>query len=133
MFSRLTPVFRIVEDCPPLESLWTDSPSDDWDVPIWTAAKRSEASFIITDNLADGPPKNSEGDREYDGITFMHPDDFLSLLSFLSDEIESEGLPELPPDLGSAGRDLPPPNELSPAVREDLTELLERKFGIGEK
>lgn len=95
MFSKLTRVFRVVDDRPPHAELW-DSPSDSWDVPIWTAAKRCEAAFVVTDNLADGPPPDSEGIREYDSVMFAHPDDFLKVLGDMVEQLESRDVAELP-------------------------------------
>src|SRR5262249_50731987 len=54
-FEIMTAVFRVVDDCPPPEETWS-SPRDMWDVPIWSAARRSGAHVIVTANLQDGPP-----------------------------------------------------------------------------
>lgn len=96
MFLHLTRVFRVVDDRPPLEDTWTEHPSDEWDVPIWTAAVRAESHFIITENLSDGPPEDVNGCREYAGIIFVHPATFLEFLNYLTDLIESEGLARIP-------------------------------------
>jgi hypothetical protein len=74
-FSIMTTVFRVVDDCPPPEPAW-DSPRDEWDIPLWSAAKRCGASFIVTANLKDGPPADENGLRSFQGVTWIHPEAF---------------------------------------------------------
>jgi hypothetical protein len=96
-FAELTTVFRVVEDCPPQVPLWAEVVPDEWDAPLWTAAKRGEASFIVTENLEDGPPLGPDGIREHDGVYVVHPDTFLALIDELADgaflQAEREGSP----------------------------------------
>jgi hypothetical protein len=125
MFGRMTLLFRVVEDAPPNATAW-DQPSDAWDIPIWTAAKRGEADFVVTANLADGPPRDAEGNREFEGVTFIHPDEFLAFLEFLADALDGEELTELAP--GSSEQQ----SDLSPSIRQFLAELIARKFGPAE-
>jgi PIN domain len=106
MFARLTPYFHVVDDCPPAASLW-NNPSDAWDIPIWTAAKRSDASFIVTDNLSDGPPLNAEGYREFDDVNFVHPSDLLAVLDYLANIVEGDELATLPDEPTATEDDLP--------------------------
>jgi hypothetical protein len=75
------PAFSVVDDRPPDEHLWTDRPRDEWDIPLWNAAVRGGAGFIVTENLRDGPPPDTEGVRRHAGITFINPDDFLALIA----------------------------------------------------
>jgi hypothetical protein len=89
MFSHLTPHFRVVDDCPPAPATW-EKLADAWDLPIWTAAKRSEAKFVVTANLADGPPANENGLQVYDGVIYIHPDRLLDFLSVLSLNLDSD-------------------------------------------
>jgi len=72
-FTLMTDVFRVVDDCLPLEDAW-GLPRDEWDVPIWTAAKRSGAHVIVTANLQDGPPPNGREHRVFEGVVWCHPD-----------------------------------------------------------
>jgi hypothetical protein len=83
MFSQLTLYFRVIDDCPPQTALWTDSPPDEWDWPLWTAAERAEAVFIVTDNVQNGPPKGPDGVQEHAGIFIVHPDVFLRLIDWV--------------------------------------------------
>lgn len=110
MFSWLTRVFRVAEDCPPYEALWTLQPRDEWDVPIWTAALRARARFVVTLNLRDGPPAAADGVREYRGIYCLHPRTFLELVDRLATEAVAAEMPELPTDEPPAhGLTAPPP------------------------
>lgn len=97
MFSQLTLYFRVVDDCPPQADLWKDSPPDEWDSPLWAAAQRSEAQFIVTSNLQDGPPEGADGVQEYAGIFMAHPDVFLTLIDrMVSHYAEASFLDSLP-------------------------------------
>ncbi|MBI4492306.1 MAG: PIN domain-containing protein [Chloroflexi bacterium] len=96
MFARLTTVFHVSEDRPPPEALWSPRPLDEWDVPIWTAAVRAKADFIVTENLKDGPPPDGQGLRRHGDITYVHPDQFLALVDWWADAAESAQLPALP-------------------------------------
>lgn len=87
------PAFSIVDDRPPNELLWADRPRDEWDIPLWNAAVRSRADFVVTDNLADGPPPDSDGVRRHDGIVFVHPNDFLEMLAAAAERHAAEDLP----------------------------------------
>jgi len=68
-FHAVSAALQVVEDRPPLEPMWTPNPSDEEDAPIWTAAVRGKAHFVITQNLRDGPPINAAGIRTHVGIT----------------------------------------------------------------
>jgi predicted nucleic acid-binding protein len=72
--------FRVVEDRPPDEILWTEQPRDEWDIPLWNTAVRSQARFVVTENLKDGPPVDARGVRQYQGVIWIHPGEFLTLL-----------------------------------------------------
>lgn len=131
-FGRVTQVFHVVDDRPPLEATWADRPIDEWDAPLWTAAKRGQAQFIVTENLDDGPPPNGEGLRQYERILFIHPDHFLGVLDYLVDTIESRRLVELvdSPSYSvetTAGRW----SRLSPNIRAVLSQLLGQMFDPG--
>jgi hypothetical protein len=78
-FTEMTALFRVAEDCPPHEETW-DSPRDAWDVPIWSAAKRSGAHVIVTENLRDGPPADEQSRRVFQGVLWCHPEVFARVL-----------------------------------------------------
>ena len=123
MFSHLTSVFRVLEDCPPYERAWTPELRDKWDLPIWTAAVRGQAQFVVTLNLEDGPPKGSDGVREHEGVCYVHPRVFLALIDRLAEEDGEVELPELPEDEPSSEAKSSP----LPSLRELVTEL-QREF-----
>ena len=109
-FAVMTLAFEVEEDRPPYEAQWVDPPPDEWDVPIWTAALRSGASIIVTENLKDAPPEDDRGMRLYRGVLFMHPDVFIDFLQHYSDLVSTRSLPML--------RDEP---SLTPLVAEEST------------
>ena len=96
-FTLMTTVFRVAEDAPPQEEAW-DSPRDAWDLPLWSAAKRSGAHFIVTENLKDGPPEDERGRRTFDGVLWCHPEVFLRLIDIWADitAMDSQGLSSTP-------------------------------------
>jgi hypothetical protein len=85
-FTIMTAVFRVVDDCPPQEDAW-DSPRDPWDVPIWSAAKRSGARIIVTANLRDGPPPDERGRQIFEGVVWCHPEVFARLIDLWADAV----------------------------------------------
>lgn len=80
-FDIMTAVFHVVDDRPPSEEPWPGGPRDERDVPIWNAAMRAGADFVVTENLRDGPPPNEQGIQEHRGIRYIHPDDFIAALN----------------------------------------------------
>jgi hypothetical protein len=80
-FQEVHPAFTVVDDRPPNELLWANEARDEWDIPLWNAAVRSRADFVVTENLVDGPPPAADGVRRYDGIVFIHPNEFLEQLA----------------------------------------------------
>jgi predicted nucleic acid-binding protein len=55
-FEVMSSVFKVVEDRPPYAPQWTDSPRDENDRPLWTAAVNAGAQVVVTENLRDGHP-----------------------------------------------------------------------------
>jgi hypothetical protein len=92
-FDYVTAVFRVVEDCPPYEAQWTNTPRDVDDRPIWTAAVRAGAQIIVTENLKDGPPADSNGLQIWGGILFIHPEKLIQTLDWLGSRASSGRAP----------------------------------------
>jgi hypothetical protein len=92
-FSLMSTVFRVAEDCPPREDAW-DSPADEWDLPVWSAAKRCGAQFVVTVNLKDGPPEDDRGIRIFDGVIWCHPEQFLYFVEWRADAISTGEYPD---------------------------------------
>ncbi|MGE3273324.1 MAG: PIN domain-containing protein [Chloroflexota bacterium] len=129
--------FHVVEDRPPLAEMWTDSPTDPWDAPIWTAAVRAREAFgvqhvlVITDNLRDSPPLNQRGLRTFAGVTFLHPEDLQGVISrWLNLRLTGNQPPdeELPP---SAARRMQDSEEAS-APRADILQLVTELLEVEE-
>jgi hypothetical protein len=91
--------FHVVEDRPPLEPMWTETPRDPWDQPVWTAAVRAKALYagalvlVITSNLRDGPPVDQGGLRRSQEITFVNPDEAIQLIDAVAQVKSSGSLP----------------------------------------
>lgn len=79
-FDIMSAVFRVMEDAPPHEPLWTETPRDPHDRPIWTSAVRARAHVVVTDNLRDGPPPDERGLRRWGGILYAAPDHVVAAL-----------------------------------------------------
>ena len=117
-FAIMTDVFRVIEDAPPQASLWTETPRDPYDRPIWTAAVRARAHVVVTDNLRDGPPVNDQGLRRWEGILYAAPDDLIEALDWWAEEVargrgaDDPQIPGVPPLLRRIERQvrsMPPP------------------------
>jgi hypothetical protein len=111
MFAHLTTAFTVVEDRPPDEPLWGVVPPDQWDVAPWNAAVRGQADFVVTENLKDGPPRNARGVRRHQGVTYIHPDDFLRVIAEYADYGSWSPLGPTGRMLDAAPEALPPPEE----------------------
>jgi PIN domain len=129
-FRHMTAAFRVVDDRPPPAPLWTAQPRDEHDVPIWTAAVRAHANFVVTENLVDGPPPDAAGVRHYGGITYVHPTDFLSLLELWGSLIEMRQ-PPIVAVMVALLEGLDAPVQLSPQLEAYLGEL-ESRFSTRE-
>jgi hypothetical protein len=132
----VAPAFEVIEDRPPLEAAWTTPLPDEYDWPVWTAAVRGRAQFLVTANLRDGPPPDASGTRYWQGITYVHPDEFQILLNIWSDIMETHD--ERPiwsiaeyweSRQRQTGTDQTP---ISPQIERFLAELEDRAHGHGE-
>jgi hypothetical protein len=133
-FGVTTNVFRVVDDRPPHEKLWSDEPRDPGDVPIWNAAVRSHAHFVVTSNLIDGPPIDETGRRTYNGVTFVSPDEFAVILGWWASICTTGEQPtaDEPLPAGRTARaprrtDTSAPLDIPPAFRSFLDELMARE------
>jgi len=86
---RMSSVFYVVEDRPPHEPLWTDTPRDEDDRPIWNAAVRAGALVVVTDNLKDGPPDDDDGFQVWNDVMYMHPAEMAETLDRLGQFFET--------------------------------------------
>lgn len=77
MLTALLQVMTLVSVVPPFDPAWS-TVSDMADLPIWSAAVRSGARFIVSHNLRDFPPRNADGLCAYDGIEFVTAASFVA-------------------------------------------------------
>lgn len=67
---------------------------DVYDLPIWSAAVRSEARFVVSHNLRDFPPRGSDGLCAYNGIEFVTVVTFVGeILKLNPDEVSPRPIP----------------------------------------
>lgn len=76
MLMALLPVMEFVSVVPPFDAAWPAARAAN-DAPIWSAAVRSGAQFVISHNLRDFPPRNADGVCAYDGIEFITAENFV--------------------------------------------------------
>ncbi len=88
-FGVMTAVFQVVDDRPPAEPMWTATPADEWDIPLWNAAVRGRAQVIVTENLKDGPPVDETGLQRHRGVAFVSPALFRLILEAWADFCET--------------------------------------------
>lgn len=77
MLVNLLSVMEMVSVAPPFLAAWPTA-TDTSDEPIWTAAVRSGASFVISHNPRDFPPRNQAGYCAHEGIEYITPENFVS-------------------------------------------------------
>lgn len=80
MMEWLLPTFELVAPLPPYPPAW-EHLKDMWDFPIWAAAKLARAKYVISENIHDYPPPQSDGRHIYDGVESIGAEAFLSMLS----------------------------------------------------
>lgn len=81
MMSLLIPSFTCVDPKPPWHEAWPIMTDQD-DLPIWSTARFVEADFIVSENTADFPPKNSGGMHIWEGVEYIKVPDFLSRIGY---------------------------------------------------
>ena len=103
MFEHVTRMFEVVEDRPPYPTVWTYELLDEWDIPIFAAAKSAGAHFILTENIDDGPPADQQFGclRVWDKVIYTRPRQFLDFLAWTLDEFATVMLPGDAPSYSS--------------------------------
>ena len=61
---------------PRFDPAWAGFPAAD-DLPIWSAAVRSGARFIVSHNVRDFPPRDNDGLCAFAGIEFITAENFV--------------------------------------------------------
>jgi hypothetical protein len=77
MLTALLQVMTFVSVVPPFDAAWPGFADAD-DLPIWSAATRSGAQFIVSHNVRDFPPRDPDGLCAYAGIEFVTVETFVS-------------------------------------------------------
>lgn len=80
MMEWLLPSFELVAPLPPYPPAWSTL-SDQWDHPIWAAAKAGHAGYVISENSHDYPPAGDDGRYTYEGIEYLNGMAFLAMLN----------------------------------------------------
>lgn len=80
MMELLLATFMLVETPPPHPPAW-EKLTDQWDHPVWAAAKASKAHYVVSENTRDFPPSQDDGRAVYEGIEYVTADAFLRLIS----------------------------------------------------
>jgi hypothetical protein len=76
MLTALLQVMHFVTVVPPFDAAWSGA-SDAADLPVWSAAVRAGAQFVISHNMRDFPPRNTDGLCVYAGIEFITTANFV--------------------------------------------------------
>lgn len=76
MLTTMLPVMEFISIVPPFDATWPTA-RDANDAPIWSAAVRSGAGYVISHNLRDFPPRNGDGLCAHQGIEFITAEDFV--------------------------------------------------------
>jgi hypothetical protein len=79
MMELLLSSFELVNPRAPYPPTW-ENLTDEWDHPIWAAAKLGHAQYVISENTRHYPPRQSNGRHIYEGIEYMSAHAFLNLL-----------------------------------------------------
>jgi len=76
MLTALLQVMTFESVVPPFDPAWPIA-SDANDLPIWSAAVRSGARFVVSHNLHDFPPRDVDGLCAYNGVEFITTANFV--------------------------------------------------------
>ncbi len=79
MMVRLIPTFETVDPKPPYPPPWATL-TDQWDHPVWAAAKIGRADYIVSENRRHFPPL-VDGRYLYEGAEYLTGLQFLALLA----------------------------------------------------
>ncbi len=80
MMELLLATFMLVDTPPPHPPVW-EQLTDQWDHPVWAAAKASKAHYVVSENTRDFPPKQDDGRAVYEEIEYVTAATFLNVIS----------------------------------------------------
>jgi len=78
MMAILLPTFQLINPLPPFPIPW-DRLTDVWDVPIWAAAVKAGAHYVVSENTHHFPPRDGAGKYRHGGVEYIHPKHFLGI------------------------------------------------------
>lgn len=81
MMAILAPLFVVVDPKPPWPPMWPDAPDPD-DHPIWAAVQASRARYVVSNNLHDFPPADSQGHHLWEGVEYITPPEFFRRIGY---------------------------------------------------
>jgi predicted nucleic acid-binding protein len=87
MMEILLPSFELVAPLPPYPRAW-ESLTDQWDHPVWAAAKQGQALYVVSENSHDFPPRDGSGNHVHEGIEYVSGRVFLQ--EVLARELDEE-------------------------------------------
>jgi hypothetical protein len=70
MTDILITTFAVVTPVPPYPPAWS-SLTDLDDQPVWAAAKLGGASYVVSENSHDFPPRGADGRHTHEGIEYL--------------------------------------------------------------
>lgn len=79
MMVQLIASLSVVAPVPPYPHSW-EALRDQWDQPIWAAAKLSGAQYVVSENRRDYPPVGPDGRHLHKGIEYLPASVFLGRL-----------------------------------------------------
>lgn len=79
MMEILLSTFDLVDVRAPYPPAW-DNLVDQWDIPVWAAAKNAQADYVISENTLHYPPVNEYGQNSYGGVEYVPAAEFLRRL-----------------------------------------------------
>ncbi|HKV83741.1 MAG TPA: PIN domain-containing protein [Ktedonobacterales bacterium] len=80
MMEILLTTFKLVDPLPPYPPAWA-ALDDEWDMPIWAAARKADAQYVVSENTSDFPPADAVGRHIHDGIEYLRASAFLALVN----------------------------------------------------
>lgn len=76
----LLPTFTTIAPVPPYPLAW-ETLRDQWDYPIWAAAKEGRARYVVSENSRDYPPALADGRHIHEDIEYMSARAFIATLT----------------------------------------------------
>jgi hypothetical protein len=112
-FARVSPFIQVIEDRPPHEASWAEPHPDPNDAWLWNAARRINADIVVTLDLRDAPPADSQGAQHHEQVIFAHPRTVTALLNVWHRIRSTRSIPD---DLERQVRDASPPGASADAA-----------------